>query len=181
MKSSITCNVRKRFSLRGHAATNSVVASASRDREQITLRHAVFTVVFELMRGNPTGTEAAPHSSRITNTLERAVDISPGCAQLWRLLLHFHPLPSRVIPRALAACPWSKVVAFDCLRKQQRSGADDEAASAASLVCATVKRFKDTGVRVRTPLEEVQLLMTLDEDDDEEEGEEENGEEQEGE
>jgi len=121
----------------------SLPTSSGEEMKNIVIRFVVFMMKFEMIR------EETRSPYRLVNVIEKALKSLPHSIFLWRLLLKNHPNPQRIFSRALAACPWSKEIALDCVRVHPESIED------------VIKQMKDAGIRMRTPLEEVRLLLSL--------------------
>uniref|UniRef100_H2YY29 Uncharacterized protein n=1 Tax=Ciona savignyi TaxID=51511 RepID=H2YY29_CIOSA len=115
-----------------------------------TVSAAFFSVYFELLTHRRNAAHGDYHSTaRVTNVLERAVASHSGSVLLWRLLVHFSTSKETVFTRANFACPWSKTFACDQIRLEPDS------------IPELVKNMQDRGLRIRTPVEEVQLLLAM--------------------
>jgi len=111
-----------------------------------------FAVYFELLRQKQDqrdGTVAASHPPRVLNLLERAVTRHETCAFLWRLYVKLSPDPGPLLVRAAMHCPWSKAIACDTVRCQPND------------VNKVLRIINDNGIRLRTPVEEVELLLSV--------------------
>ena len=109
---------------------------------------AFFAVYFEIihlvraecaLQGNP----------RVCNLLERVLSKNPRSILLWRIYALFSNNPHNVYTRALVACPWSKILMIDFICHDPTSLTD------------CLKLMMERNVRMRTPLEEVELLMQM--------------------
>jgi len=107
-----------------------------------------YSVYFELLRIE----NHDPYKStspRILNLLERAVTSLSDNTFIWRLYGCLSPNSESVLTRAAAHCPWSKNLACDRIRLGKEK------------VEEVIKFMNDKGLRIRTPVEEIELLMTI--------------------
>ncbi|CAK8694279.1 unnamed protein product [Clavelina lepadiformis] len=113
---------------------------------------AFFSIFFELLRLERAGTqncETMVVTPRVLHLLERTVIAHPQNILLWRTYAVLSKRPADILTRASAACPWSKAIACDRIR-QSTCNIDD-----------VIKFMQDKGVRVRTPVEEIRLLLAM--------------------
>ena len=108
-----------------------------------------YSVYFELLRIH----NAAPFQQnstppRVLHILERGVTSITDNILLWRLYAKLSSNIETVLMRASASCPWSKALACDRIRSEEK-------------IENVVKFMQDKGIRVRTPVEEVQLLSAM--------------------
>ncbi|XP_078491000.1 nuclear exosome regulator NRDE2 [Ciona intestinalis] len=111
---------------------------------------AFYSIYFELLSHQRTAVHGNyVNPSRVINLLERAVTKHNHSVLLWRLLVHFSKGSENVLTRAIFACPWSKSIACDQIRFKPDKISD------------VIKNMLDVGIRIRTPIEEVQLLLAM--------------------
>ena len=86
---------------------------------------------------------------RILNHLERAVSELCDNTFIWRLYACLSPNSESVLTRAVAHCPWSKNLACDRIRLGNENVED------------VITFMNDKGLRIRTPVEEIRLLIAM--------------------
>ena len=108
-----------------------------------------FSVYFELLRMQRSSEEAMV-PPRVLNILERALASQHSDNILaWRMLAKLSKKTDSVLTRATAHCPWSKALACDRIRLETEP------------IESVVTFMQDKGLRVRTPVEEVRLLLAI--------------------
>nr|CAB3264441.1 protein NRDE2 homolog [Phallusia mammillata] len=111
---------------------------------------SIYAVYFEILRsGHSSGTNQPTTTPRILNLLERAVTVHQSDVFLWRLYAACTNNPDDILIRATSNCSWSKAIACDRIRSSKQN------------IDEIIKFTKDKGLRVRTPIEEVRLLLTM--------------------
>ena len=106
-----------------------------------------FSVFFELLRSEQIDESLVP--PRVLNVLERSLATHSDCVLLWRMFAKLSKNPEAALTRASVNCPWSKAIACDRIRSGKEK-IDD-----------VLVFMQDKGLRLRTPVEEVRLLLAI--------------------
>lgn len=119
-------------------------------RRYFTLSNPIlvfFSVFFELLRSEQIDESHVP--PRVLNVLERSLNTHTSNVLLWRIFAKLSKNPEVVLTRASVNCPWSKAIACDRIRFAEEK-IDD-----------VLLFMQDKGLRLRTPIEEVRLLLAV--------------------
>lgn len=115
----------------------------------VTPLRSIFAIYFEMLRSQNATSREMTITPRILNLLERAVATHDSNVLLWRLYSKCAHDKESVLIRATSNCSWSKALACDRIRYCNQS------------IDSVLKFMKDKGIRIRTPIEEVKLLLTM--------------------